>query len=120
MIRRLIPIAFLAIVLVVTSLAATIAQTRMVAAGVFCGPGSTAILLDATGLPILDAEGQAIAAPDCLACHLHGVAAPAPMPFLQPPASLGAALPVSHVLNQTHPMVTLGGQARAPPMRRLA
>ncbi|HID68384.1 MAG TPA: hypothetical protein EYP31_09060 [Roseibacterium sp.] len=98
-----------------TSLAAVMAETRMAAAGSFCGTGQPAILLDAAGLPLLDPDGVAIAAPDCPACHLSFALPPcAPSslavhtPFL---GLAGSALPES----LSPIVVRLGGFARAPP-----
>ncbi len=69
MIRLLIPL-LLAASLVLSSLGAVVAQTRMAAAGGYCGTDAPQIVLDVRGLPILDADGAAIAAPDCPACTL--------------------------------------------------
>lgn len=81
MIRRILPSGLLALCLVLTSLAAVVAETRMAAAGGFCGSGSPRILLDDAGLPILDAQGEAIDTPDCGLCHLaftEGTSTPVP------------------------------------------
>jgi hypothetical protein len=82
MIRALIP-SLLSLCLVLTSLGATVAQTRMAAAGGYCGTGAPQILLDPAGMPILDAEGSGVAAPECPACHLTlAVGATAPNSLL--------------------------------------
>lgn len=70
MIRRLLLHSLLALALVLSSLTAVVAQTRMAAAGDYCGTDTPQLLLDAAGLPLLDGTGNAIAAPDCPTCHL--------------------------------------------------
>ncbi len=60
----------LSLCLVLTSLAAVMAETRMAAAGGYCGAAAPQLLLDSAGLPILDADGEAVTAPDCPICHL--------------------------------------------------
>ncbi|MBF9045352.1 hypothetical protein HKCCE4037_18595 [Rhodobacterales bacterium HKCCE4037] len=114
MIRRILPSGLLALCLVLTSLAAVVAETRMAAAGGFCGTGSPRILLDDAGLPILDAEGEAIASQDCGLCHL-AIAEGAPAPtatrgFLLIPAPILVAAPLLSPLSPG-----LLRHARAPP-----
>lgn len=116
MIRRVLTSTFLALCLALTSLAAVVAETRMAAAGGYCGTGSPEILLDHAGLPLLDGEGAAIAAPDCPVCHLAYTVAPsapnaARTAHLVPgplPAASPALIPLSHGSLQ---------HARAPPRR---
>lgn len=113
MIRVLVPIV-LAISLVLSSLGAVVAQTRMATAGGYCGTGAPQIVLDALGLPILDADGAAIAAPDCPACTLTLAPASAPRPI-----TFGTTLRPVAVAPQPSPFLLETAprthQARAPP-----
>lgn len=115
MIRRVLISALVALCLVLTSLAAVVAETRMAAAGGYCGSDAPQILLNASGLPELDQNGQAIAALECPVCHLSV----AMIASVQPQLSvqrilLGAAEPTPKT--SLFPLVVqLGGQARAPP-----
>lgn len=113
MLRRLLPL-LLAIGLVTASLTGVVAQTRMAAAGGFCANGTPEVLLDQMGLPLLDADGNAIAAPDCPACHVASGLMTAPVAGATPPLLLRPA--------QAPPLPSLplfaaqtGAQARAPP-----
>lgn len=115
MIRRTLISGLLTVCLVLTSLAAVVAETRMAAAGDFCGNGQPAILLDATGLPLLDTDGAAITAPDCPACHLAlALSDPAKHGPVAPTILLGTAEP-SRPTSISPLVVQLGGHARAPP-----
>lgn len=101
--------------LVFTSLGSVVAQTRMAAAGGYCGTGAPQILLDAAGLPLLDANGTAIAVADCPACCLvHALSAPTPGAAAYAvrllPVSI-ASRPTPHVLDR----LQRTQQARAPP-----
>ncbi|WP_044007007.1 hypothetical protein [Jannaschia sp. CCS1] len=115
MIRRALLHLALALSLLLSGLTSVVAETRMAAAGGYCGTGAPELLLDASGLPLLDGSGAAIAAPDCLACHLT-------VAFLSPTPPFATA--PSHLLRPAKPAVTpglsprvvhLGAQARAPP-----
>ena len=106
---------FLALSLVLTSLAATVAQTRMAAAGVVCGPGGPMIVLDAQGLPVLDAEGSAIAAPDCPTCHIVVAVAAPHVTTPAVPATLTAVVTVAPVAQLSEGAPT-APRARAPPV----
>jgi hypothetical protein len=105
----------LAIALVLTGLAAVVGQTRMAAAGGYCGPGQTQLLLDAAGLPILDASGEAVSAPDCPACHLTVAlgALPPEAPLLDSRAS---DVTVTAVPTLSPVLPLIGGKGRAPPL----
>lgn len=67
---RLVSTTLLALCLVLTSLSGVVAQTRMATTGAYCGTGAPQILLDASGLPVLDTDGAAIEAPECPLCTL--------------------------------------------------
>lgn len=115
MIRRASLHTFLAVCLVLSSLTAVVAQTRMAAADGYCGTNAPQLLLDASGLPHLDADGHAVAAPDCPTCQL-ALAASFPTPH-----TANASPVLLHVVEPLRPNapsplnVHLGGQARAPP-----
>ncbi|QXT40705.1 DUF2946 family protein [Gymnodinialimonas ceratoperidinii] len=115
MIRRALIPTFIVFALVLTSLAAVVAQTRMAVAGGYCGTGAPILLLDRAGVPILDDAGEAVAAPECPACHLVLAATPPPRAGVQPiRATLRPAQPfTAHPLTALH--VFQGGHARAPP-----
>ena len=114
MIRRVLSSSLLALCLVLTSLAAVVAETRWAAAGEYCGTGAPRILLDHAGLPLLDADGAAISAPDCTVCHLaFALATPSVTPAqitvsfaVAAPLSVPTAIPQSHGSDR---------HARAPP-----
>lgn len=115
MIRRASLHTFLAVCLVLSSLTAVVAQTRMVAADGYCGTNAPQLLLDASGLPHLDVEGKAVAAPDCPTCQLT-------LALNLDTLRTTNALPVLlHIVEPLRPhtptllVVHLGGQARAPP-----
>ncbi|MEX3014332.1 hypothetical protein [Gymnodinialimonas hymeniacidonis] len=114
MLHRLATSTLLALCLVLTSLAAVVAETRMAAAGGYCGTGAPQILLDSAGLPILDADGTAITPVECEICHLAmslGPQSPATDPALSilQAASLPAPSPPP-ILS-----LRLDSHARAPP-----
>ncbi|MEJ6389657.1 DUF2946 family protein [Gymnodinialimonas ulvae] len=114
MIRRVLPSGLLALCLALTSLAAIVAETRMAAAGGYCGTGAPQILLDDAGLPVLDGAGDAVALADCPVCHLaFALSHPAPhsapdIALLRESAPANAPLSVSVLLRLDH-------HARAPP-----
>lgn len=88
MIRRLLASGLLSLCLVLTGLAATLAEARMAAAGGYCGSGHPEILLDRVGLPLFDGAGHAIAAPDCPLCALAAGLPVADPPFAPAPRRL--------------------------------
>ena len=115
MIRRALLHTLLAIALVLSSLTAVVAETRMAAAGGYCGTDTPQLLLDAAGLPLLDGTGTAITAPDCPTCHLALTA-------LTPTATYGLERIVAfHPATPVFPpslaslAVHWDAQARAPP-----
>ncbi|WP_341864066.1 hypothetical protein [Gymnodinialimonas sp. 57CJ19] len=115
MIRRVLLHTLLALALVLSGLTAVVAQTRMAISGGYCGLSAPSLLLDASGLPILDDDGAAIAAPDCPACHLTVAALSAQPPQAIAPTDL---LPTAALSARPLPplsVVWLNGHARAPP-----
>ncbi len=115
MFRRLLPTTFLALCLVLSSIASLVADTRMAVAGETCGAGSPSILLDAAGLPVLDADGAAVEAPDCASCHLLAGFA---LPSLSGPAAPLIPARVGSVLSHPVPVAVslhMGGHGRGPP-----
>ncbi len=120
MIRRtlpaLLPALLLALCFVLTGLAGVVAQARMAAAGGYCGTGAPQILLDQAGLPVLDAGGAAIAAPDCPVCHLPvALTGPDTTAPVHPHSLIAARFaPTARPLSP--PPVRLAAQARAPPV----
>ena len=116
MIRRAVTSSLLALLLVLSSLAAVMAETRMAAAGGYCGLGQPSILLDATGLPLLDADGAAIAAPDCPVCHLATAPGPDSVDVTAPVRDLGILLGTTPVPSLSPRLFRLGGKGRAPPL----
>ncbi|GAB5448210.1 DUF2946 family protein [Gymnodinialimonas sp.] len=115
MIRRALLHMLLALALVLSGLTAVVAETRMAAAGGYCGTGAPDLLLDASGLPLLDADGQAIAAPECPACLLAFAAlAPTPPAATTPLLLIRQADPLTPAPLPL-PVVLLSAQARAPP-----
>lgn len=115
MIRRVLLHMLLALALVLSSLTAVVAETRMAISGGYCGLSAPALLLDASGLPILDDDGAAIAAPDCPACHLTFAALSAlPPQAIAPRHLLPTAEPSARPLPPLS-VVRLSGHARAPP-----
>jgi hypothetical protein len=115
MIRRAFLPVLLALALVLGSLTAVVAQTRMAMAGGYCGIGTPELLLDSAGVPLLDGEGEAITAPECPACHLSLAATASPRPLVLPfRAPFRAAEPVSAPPRGPFRMLQ-GGHARAPP-----
>ncbi|MBY4893218.1 hypothetical protein KUL25_10620 [Rhodobacteraceae bacterium N5(2021)] len=115
MIRRALLHMLLALSLVLSGLTSVVAETRMAAAGGYCGIGTPQLLLDAAGLPLLDADGTAVMAPDCPACHLTlAILAPTPPNAETPLLVLQQAAPLSPV-SLTPRVALLAAQARAPP-----
>ncbi|WP_224815858.1 hypothetical protein [Hasllibacter sp. MH4015] len=115
MMMRLLLTGFLAACLTLTGLSAVVAQTRMAASGGYCGTDAPQILLDAAGLPVLDAGGETITAPDCPLCHLPVVlSAPGTAPSAPPETLIGAA-PAPATTDLAPRAVRLTAQARAPP-----
>ncbi len=120
MIRRALLSTLLALSLVLTGTAAVVAETRMAAAGGFCGAATPDILLDAAGLPQLDGDGQAVAGFDCPICTLSAA--------LDGSASAAPTAPHRLVFNApAGPLPTLSAletridrSARAPPARMRA
>ena len=81
MIGRALLSCLLALSLLSTGLAATLAEARMLVAGDFCGQGpSGGYLVDHAGLPVLDGAGDPVAAPDCPLCTLASALALAAAP----------------------------------------
>jgi hypothetical protein len=114
MIRRVLSSGLLALCLALTSLAAVVAETRMAAAGGYCGTGTAQILLDDAGLPVLDATGDAVAMAECPICHLAFAlthAAPPPSPEIDL-LTVPAPAPSPHSVSL---QLRLEQQARAPP-----
>lgn len=114
MIRRALISVPLALCLVLTSIAAVVAETRMAAAGGYCGTGAPQILLDQVGLPLLDGDGAAIAAPECSVCHLAFALSGAPAPSFRAASLMSPATSVA-----TPNLIPLSQDknhhARAPP-----
>ncbi len=86
---------FLALCLVLTSIAGVVAETRMAVAGGYCGTGAPQILLDQAGLPLLDGDGAAIAAPDCSICHLSLALTSPPAPIFRAASLISTATAVA-------------------------
>ena len=117
MIRRALCHMLLALALVLGNLTAVVAEARMAASGDYCGTGAPQVLLDAAGIPLLDANGTAIAAPECPACTIS-LAALAPAR----PSLMVRRVPLSQVQPISPPSLTWSqihwdSQARAPPRR---
>ena len=114
MIRRVLSSALLALCLVLTSVAAVVAETRMAAAGEYCGTGAPQILLDRAGLPLLDADGAAIVAPECSVCHLAFALATPSVPPAQitVPFDVAAQIVALDLVPHSHGS---DRHARAPP-----
>ncbi len=115
MIRRALLSTLLALSLVLTSTAAVVADTRMAAAGGFCGAAAPDILLDTVGLPQLDGDGQAVAGLDCPICHLSVAGFIPTGPSTTPLRDLGHRIAVTAPPSLSPLDVRLNTQARAPP-----
>ena len=106
---------FFALALVLTSIGGVVAQTRMAAAGSFCGFDQPAILIDASGLPVLDGNGQTIAAVDCVICHLTNdddVLGATSFDSVDQELRAIGAQSAAHIWTAAR---VVSGQARAPP-----
>lgn len=115
MIRRALLHLLLALSLVLSGLTAVVAETRMAAAGGYCGTDTPQLLLDASGLPLLDGTGTAISAAECPSCYLAlAVLTPTPPGASWRAIQLRAAAPYfPSILSPLS--VHWGTQARAPP-----
>ncbi len=115
MMHRLATSTLFALCLVLTSLAAVVAETRMAAAGGYCGTGAPQILLDQAGLPILDADGRAVSSAECPVCHLALGFSPSAPPLDPVATVLRADLPVPPALPAVSSFRS-DRHARAPPL----
>lgn len=115
MIRRASLPLLLALSLLLGGVASVVAQTRMVAAGGYCGTDAPRLLLDAAGLPLLTDDGTALAAPECPACHVAvALLAPAP-PRAGAPRLLSRTAVAPQAARLSPRVVRLDALARAPP-----
>lgn len=111
-------VSFLALAIILTSLAMTMGRGAMAAEGQLCAvTGATPLVLAHDGLPLLDADGDpvALANPICPDCVIGAVAL-VNRPDLPGPADAQATTLAA--TTQTHYLPSrwrMGGEGRGPP-----
>jgi hypothetical protein len=117
---RTISAVTLAFLLVVTGVGMSVARADMAARGdLFCiGGAQIAVLTDAMGLPVLDADGDPVTvkAPWCPDCVI-GAFAPSPVVAMPAPPITLLSVDLPAVAPSPTARTVTGGHGRDPPVR---